>query len=178
MPKISLQKIIVLPDLLAADAYANSKRLFDILHRRGDSSLLEILLSNIRVLEYQKQFYALEQHNLIAVAAERLQRFDATVVIVSKAKSKPDLMRQLLNIASIQYVTQRCAAATPAWHQAVADDYTVEPLFSMRQWSEIIDRHRSAVYRRKPKLQQKKSITTVDIHRVLKAIPTPKGDGK
>ena len=63
MPKISLQKIIVLPDFLAADAYANSKRLFDILHRRGDSSLLETLLSNIRVLEYQKEFYALEQHN-------------------------------------------------------------------------------------------------------------------
>ena len=178
MPKISLQKIIVLPDFLAADAYANSKRLFDILHRRGDSSLLETLLSNIRVLEYQKEFYALEQHNLIAVAAEQLPRFDATVVIVSKAKSKPELIRLLLNIASIQYVTQRCAAATPAWHQAVADDYTFEPLFSMRQWSEIIDRHRSAVYRRKPKLQQKKSITTVDIHRVLKAIPTPKGDGK
>ena len=178
MPKISLQKIIVLPDFLAADAYANSKRLFDILHRRGDSSLLETLLSNIRVLEYQKQFYALEQHNLIAVAAERLQRFDATVVIVSKAKSKPELMRQLLNIASIKKVTQRCAAATPAWHQAVADDYTVEPLFSMRQWSEIIDRHRSAVYRRKQKLQKKKSITTVDIQRVLKAIPSPRGDGK
>ena len=178
MPKTSLQKIIVLPDLLAADAYANSKRLFDILHRRGDSSLLETLLSNIRVLEYQKQFYALEQHNLIAVAAERLQRFDATVVIVSKAKSKPELMRQLLNIASIQYVTQRSAAATPAWHQAVADDYAIEQLFSMRQWSEIIDRHRSAVYRRKPNLQKKKSITTVDIQRVLKAIPSPRGDGK
>ncbi|MFC0047123.1 hypothetical protein [Rheinheimera tilapiae] len=178
MPKISLQKIIVLPDFLAADAYANSKRLFDILHRRGDSSLLETLLSNIRVLEYQKEFYALEQHNLIAVAAEQLPRFDATVVIVSKAKSKPELMRQLLNIASIQYVTQRSAAATPAWHQAVADDYAIEQLFSMRQWSEIIDRHRSAVYRRKPKLQKKKSITTVDIQRVLKAIPSPQGDGK
>ncbi|WP_430458031.1 hypothetical protein [Rheinheimera sp.] len=178
MPKISLQKIIVLPDFLAADAYANSKRLFDILHRRGDSSLLETLLSNIRVLEYQKEFYALEQHNLIAVAAEQLPRFDATVVIVSKAKSKPELMRQLLNIASIQYVTQRSAAATPAWHQAVADDYAIEQLFSMRQWSEIIDRHRSAVYRRKPKLQKKKSITTVDIQRVLKAIPSPRGDGK
>ncbi|MDZ7869300.1 MAG: hypothetical protein U5L02_08915 [Rheinheimera sp.] len=123
------------------------------------------------MLEYQKQFYALEQHNLIAVAAERLQRFDATVVIVSKAKSKPELMRQLLNIASIQYVTQRSAAATPAWHQAVADDYAIEQLFSMRQWSEIIDRHRSAVYRRKPKLQKKKSITTVDIQRVLKSYP-------
>lgn len=178
MHKISLEKIIVLPDFLAADAYANSKRLFDTLHRRGDSSLLETQLSNVRVLEYQKQLYALEQHNLIAVFAEFSPRFDVTVVVVAKLKSKPELLRQLLYTASIQCVTQRSATATPSWHQEVADDYAVEALFSIRQWSKIIDRHRSAVYRRKPKLEQKQPLTTVDIHSVLKTVPVLKRDGK
>lgn len=178
MHKISLEKIIVLPDFLAADAYANSKRLFDTLHRRGDSSLLETQLSNVRVLEYQKQLYALEQHNLIAVVAEFSPRFDVTVVVVAKIKSKPELLKQLVYAASIQCVTQRTAATTPVWHQEVADDYAIEALFSMPQWSKIIDRHRSAVYRRKPKLEQKQPLKTVDIHSVLKAIPSPRGDGK
>jgi hypothetical protein len=39
----------VLPDFLAADAYANSKRLLDNLLRRGSSTLLETLLSTVRV---------------------------------------------------------------------------------------------------------------------------------
>lgn len=177
MHKISLQKIIVLPDFLSGESFANTQRLFDSLHRRGEIKHLELLLSNVRVLQYQQKFYALELHHLIAVAADYLPHHDVNL-IVSKVGSKPELMQQLLNTASIQSINQRSVAALPSWHQSVADSCGVAPLFSMQQWSDILNRHRSSMYCRKTKAVTHPQRSVVDIDSVLKAIPAPLKDGK
>jgi hypothetical protein len=177
MRKILLQKIIVLPEFLSGESLANAQRLFDSLHRRGDIEQIESLLSTVRVLQYQQSFYALELHHLIAVAADYLQHHDVNV-IVSKVGSKPQLMQQLLNTVSIQSINQRSVAALPSWHQSVADGYGIAPLFSMRQWSDILNKHRSSVYCRKTKTVTHPERSVVDIDSALKAIPFPLEDGK
>lgn len=174
MHKTPLQKIIVLPGFLSGDAYSNTRRAVEALHRRGDIKIVELQLSTVRVLQYQKQFYAIELQHLIAVAAEYWPNRDVNL-IASKVNSKPELMQQLLNTACIYGIAQRAVATIPSWHQSVADQYGLAPLFSMRQWSEIFNKHRSSVYQRKTRTLPHTPVTLIDIDSALQRIPVPQG---
>ncbi len=174
MAKSTLQNIIVLPKFLSADAYGNSKRLFDCLHRRNELHVIEILVSHIPVLQFQRQFFALEQHCLIAIAARYWPKRDVNLIIVAKVTSKLELHRLLVNAACVQALTQHSVNHLASWHQDASREFAIEPLFSMQDWSHLLNKHRSSMYRRKSKTTVVPTSKVVDVESALRAIPAPR----
>jgi len=126
------------------------------------------------VLQYQKKFYALEHHHLIAAVTEYLPTFQVNLISIS-VNSKLQLMELLLKSASVQCVAQRAVSTVPCWHQSAAEDYGLPNWFSMRQWSDILNKHRTSVYIRREKAEKQiqKPTLVLDIDSALKAIPLP-----
>lgn len=178
MAKTSIQNIIVLPRLLSADAYASSERLFDSLYRRNELHVHEILVSHIRVLQFQRQFFALEQHCLIAIAAAHWPKRDVNLIVVAKVATKSELLRLLVNAVSVQALSQHSVNQLVSWHHDASSEFAIEPLFSRQDWSGILNKHRSSMYRRKSKKTEGPTTKVVDLESALSAIPSPRqGDG-
>lgn len=182
MLKIELQKIIVLPEFLSKEASANTRRLVEKLYRKGDLRTVELLLSTVRVLQYQKKFYALEHHHLIAALTAYLPSLQVNLLSTS-VNSKLQLIELLLTSASLQCVAQRAMSTVPSWHQSVADEYGIPTMFSMREWANIYNKNRTSVYSRRgikaeTQKQTQKPTLVLDIDSALKAIPLPHLTGR
>lgn len=181
MLKIELQKIIVLPEFLSKEASANTRRLVESLYRKGDLRTVEFQLSTVRVLQYQKKFYALEHHHLITALTAYLPSFQVNLLSTS-VNSKLQLIELLLTSASLQCVAQRAVSTVPSWHQSVADEFGIPTMFSMREWANIYNKNRTSVYSRRGKAETQKQIQkptlVLDIDSALKSIPLPNVKGR
>lgn len=176
MQKITLGEIYILPALLNSSALEINQRLFAKCKQRHELISILELVTPLKVLAYKNKYYAFELPNLLAIAKSFMPTEQITVVAIH-IKNKTRLFEMLVNYTSIAAISQQSACSIPKWQHDFCQSNDMMHLFSMRQWSEILGKHRTSVYVSKKKSITLSNIQKVDLASVLKKIPIAK-EGK
>jgi hypothetical protein len=173
MQKIALGEIYLLPELLNSSALEINQRLLSkCKHRHELISILE-LVTPLKVLAYKKKYYAFELPNLLAIA-QRFMSTEQITVVAIPIKNKTQLFELLVNYSSISAISQQQPSCIAKWQYDFCKSKDIKQWFSMRQWSEILGKHRTSVYVKKNKSITLNNIEKVDLDSALKKIKVPK----